>query len=165
MNLLVNAAQAMPDGRGHHHRAHRPRRGQVWIEVADTAAASPREPDRIFDPFFTTKPVGKGTGLGLSLSYGIVQKHHGNISVSSEPGAAPPSASPCPCIKSGGICRSPSMSDIPPKRRPATTLLCVDDEANILSSLRACSAPTATRCWWRRAAPKGWRCWTGNTWT
>jgi signal transduction histidine kinase len=88
MNLLVNAAHAMPEGR----------RGtitvrtaaaddQVRIEVADTGSGIP--PDilkRIFDPFFTTKPVGKGTGLGLSLSYSIVQKHGGRIEVESEPG-------------------------------------------------------------------------------
>jgi|GEM_PF-328066 signal transduction histidine kinase len=88
LNLLVNAAHAIIG----------PERGvitvetgteapNVWISVADTGCGIP--PDvlpRIFDPFFTTKPVGKGTGLGLSLSYGIVQKHHGNIAVHSDVG-------------------------------------------------------------------------------
>ena len=41
---------------------------------------------RIFDPFFTTKKVGQGTGLGLSIAYGLIQKHHGNITVKSEVG-------------------------------------------------------------------------------
>lgn len=89
MNLLVNAAHAMPVER----------RGQifvrsgmgadetVWIEIADDGCGIPPENlQRIFDPFFTTKPVGQGTGLGLSLSYGMVQKHHGQITVTSQPG-------------------------------------------------------------------------------
>ncbi len=41
---------------------------------------------RIFEPFYTTKGVGEGTGLGLSISYGIVERHHGHLSVESIPG-------------------------------------------------------------------------------
>ncbi|MBU0752678.1 MAG: PAS domain-containing protein [Gammaproteobacteria bacterium] len=86
MNLLVNAAHAIQE-RGVITVRTGSAGEEVWVEVADTGSGIP--PDnlkRIFDPFFTTKPIGKGTGLGLSLSYGIVQKHHGRIEVSSELG-------------------------------------------------------------------------------
>ncbi|MBU1236678.1 MAG: HAMP domain-containing protein [Gammaproteobacteria bacterium] len=86
MNLLVNAAQAIPE-RGTITLRTALEGDRVSIEIADTGRGIPPEHlQRIFDPFFTTKPVGKGTGLGLSLAYGIVQKHGGSIEVSSEPG-------------------------------------------------------------------------------
>jgi len=83
MNLLVNAAQAM-DGHGSITLRTGVAGERVWVEVADTGRGiRPEHLPRLFDPFFTTKPVGKGTGLGLSVSYNIVKKHHGEITVES----------------------------------------------------------------------------------
>ena len=58
------------------------------VEIEDNGPGIPEEVQtKVFDPFFTTKPPGKGTGLGLNLSRNIiVQKHQGQITVSSEPG-------------------------------------------------------------------------------
>ena len=86
MNLLVNAAQAI-ETKGTITIRTDCEDGMVWIEIADTGKGIEAEHlNRIFDPFFTTKPVGKGTGLGLSVSYSIIQKHHGRITVESTPG-------------------------------------------------------------------------------
>jgi two-component system, NtrC family, sensor kinase len=86
MNLLVNAAQAI-EGQGTITIRTTSTGQEAIVEIADTGKGiSPDFIKRIFDPFFTTKPIGKGTGLGLSLSYGILQKHQGQIEVKSEPG-------------------------------------------------------------------------------
>lgn len=85
MNLLLNAGQAIPE-RGSITVSTGCEGEMVWIQFDDTGCGI--EPDlmqRIFDPFFTTKPVGRGTGLGLAISYGIVNKHHGRIDVTSVP--------------------------------------------------------------------------------
>jgi CheY-like chemotaxis protein len=89
LNLLVNAAQAMPEGNADHHEIRVATRtaanGRVIIEVADTGCGIPRENlTRIFDPFFTTKPVGVGTGLGLAICHGIVSELGGRLDVESE---------------------------------------------------------------------------------
>lgn len=87
MNLIVNAAHAIEKGRGTISITTSVVGEEVQIEIADTGTGIAAENlSRIFDPFFTTKPIGQGTGLGLSLSYGIMQKHGGSISVSSIPG-------------------------------------------------------------------------------
>ena len=87
MNLIVNAAQAMGPERGTITLSNGVEGERVWIEVSDTGSGiAPDSLQKIFDPFYTTKPVGQGTGLGLSLSYGIIKKHRGEISVRSELG-------------------------------------------------------------------------------
>ncbi|WP_137963161.1 histidine kinase, partial [Burkholderia sp. 4NA327C10] len=86
MNLLVNAAQAIPE-RGVITIRTSSDGEQVSIAISDTGTGmTPDVVRRIFDPFFTTKPVGQGTGLGLSVSHGIVKRHRGAIDVTSEPG-------------------------------------------------------------------------------
>ncbi len=92
MNLIVNAAHAMPtQRRGVIRLATRVERVEErdWacIEVSDDGCGmSPEVLRRIFEPFYTTKPVGQGTGLGLSMAFSIVQRHGGRIDVTSAPG-------------------------------------------------------------------------------
>jgi len=87
MNLMMNAQQAM-DGQPGTVTVRTRRTGQeIEIVVRDDGPGIPEEIQRkLFEPFFTTKPTGQGTGLGLSVSFGIIQDHHGEISVESEVG-------------------------------------------------------------------------------
>ena len=88
LNLLVNAAQAIPDSEYGQITVRTARNAdEVWIEITDSGCGISQEHlSRIFEPFFTTKPVGRGTGLGLSLSFSIVQRHQGRLEVRSELG-------------------------------------------------------------------------------
>ncbi|WNB77980.1 ATP-binding protein [Methylomonas koyamae] len=87
VNLLVNAAYAI-DKHGVITVATGSAGDKVWIEIGDTGCGMTDEQlSRIFDAFYTTKPVGKGTGLGLTISYGIVKKHGGEITVRSSIGS------------------------------------------------------------------------------
>jgi len=84
MNILANAIQAIPD-KGRIFIATAKINDQAIVSIADTGTGMPAEVSKkIFDPFFTTKEVGEGTGLGLSISYGIIEKHHGALTVESE---------------------------------------------------------------------------------
>ena len=86
MNLLINAAQAIPE-RGTITITSEATDKDIVICISDTGQGIPPENlSKLFTPFFTTKPVGKGTGLGLSISYGVVQKHNGTIGVVSQMG-------------------------------------------------------------------------------
>jgi len=85
LNLLHNAAEAMPQGGTLTLGTAACDKESVLISVADTGCGIPKENmRRLFTPFFTTKPIGQGTGLGLAISYGVVKMHRGNIAVQSE---------------------------------------------------------------------------------
>lgn len=91
INLLSNAAHALQAA-----KRELPciavtvvsREQRLVVSVRDNGTGiSPENLGRVFEPFFTTRDVGAGLGLGLSVSYGIVQRHGGTLSVDSEPGA------------------------------------------------------------------------------
>ena len=88
LNLIVNAAQAQPQGkRGKIVISTGTANDKVWIEVSDNGTGISKENlKKIFEPFFTTKELGSGTGLGLAVSYGIIQRHSGTLTVSSTEG-------------------------------------------------------------------------------
>lgn len=83
MNILANAIQAIPEIGTIFISTAKVNENAV-ISITDTGTGMPEEiKAKIFDPFFTTKDVGEGTGLGLSISYGIIEKHHGTLTVES----------------------------------------------------------------------------------
>jgi two-component system NtrC family sensor kinase len=88
INLIFNAIDAMPQGGSLHLSARADSgTGGVIIAVRDAGIGISKENlPHIFEPFFTTKNEGSGVGLGLSTVYGIMEHHHGAVTVQSEPG-------------------------------------------------------------------------------
>jgi signal transduction histidine kinase len=83
LNLLVNAAQAIPEGNSGEHTITvriSATADEARIEIADTGCGmSPELQAKLFTPFVTTKPIGIGTGLGLSVCRRIVTALGGTI--------------------------------------------------------------------------------------
>jgi signal transduction histidine kinase len=131
LNLLVNAAQAIPEGRASENEIRVTTRlddaGRVEVVVRDTGCGIPPEvAGRIFDPFFTTKPAGEGTGLGLAICRDIVTSMGGAISVETQVGVGTAFTITLP--RSMGL-----PQEVPTKPGPLNTgrrakVLVVDDE-------------------------------------
>jgi signal transduction histidine kinase len=131
LNLLLNAAQSIPEGRASDNRievATWAEGDRVYASVTDTGCGIPDESlDRIFDAFYTTKPIGDGTGLGLSIVKGIVEKLGATIRVASQLGVGsrfildfPPSQ----------LAAEIAPADAPMhEHAPKLSILVLDDEA------------------------------------
>jgi two-component system NtrC family sensor kinase len=104
INIINNALQALPDGRGKISlfTSCKQHTESMVVECRDDGVGIPPDIMKdIFKPFFTTKEVGKGTGLGLYISYEIIKKHKGEIRVSSEVGKGTTFTIELPCKRCG----------------------------------------------------------------
>jgi signal transduction histidine kinase/CheY-like chemotaxis protein len=138
LNLLVNAAHALPEDRSAdnavHVRSFQAADGRVAVEISDTGAGIAREHlPHLFEPFFTTKPVGQGTGLGLWICHEIVADLGGEIQVESEIGVGSTFRVLLPL---GSAPSSPSTPPPPPTPSPPRArILVIDDEPNLAMTL------------------------------
>lgn len=133
-NLVLNAVDAMPTG-GRLRVETRATAAGVELDVADTGAGIPESiRERIFDPFFTTKGP-RGTGLGLSMTYGILARHDGRITVESAEGAGTTFHIVFPVGAVEPDAPLESGAPAPVERAPLACLV-VDDEAAVAEVLR-----------------------------
>jgi PAS domain S-box-containing protein len=139
VNLLVNAAQALPEGETAANEIRlvtsTDAAGRAVVEVRDTGAGIPAAIiDRVFDPFFTTKPVGVGTGLGLSICHNNVEAMGGEITVKSEEGRGTTFRVVLPAASAAVV--EAVAPPVPRAAKACASVLVVDDEPAIGLVLR-----------------------------
>jgi len=138
VNLLLNAAQAIPEGHRDANEIcvavwHDESKSSVVIAVEDTGSGMPKEvKERVFEPFFTTKPIGIGTGLGLSICYGIVHGLGGAIEVDSRVGEGTAFRVRIPASGRARKGEGAAVLSEPPLRRGR--ILIIDDNVNVARS-------------------------------
>jgi two-component system, cell cycle sensor histidine kinase and response regulator CckA len=145
VNVLVNAAQAIPEGRA---EANEVRvtlapggSGEVVVEIEDTGVGIPSHVlGRIFDPFFTTKPIGEGVGLGLAICHQIVASLGGEISVATAVGVGTRIRIALPAAIGADADVDDALHEAPMVANAARVLM-IDDEAAVGRSTRALLAP------------------------
>jgi PAS domain S-box-containing protein len=131
VNLIFNAVDAMPRG-GKLAINCRRREDRLQLQFTDNGLGMPDDVrQKIFEPFFSTKGAN-GTGLGLSVSYSIIERHEGSISVDSQPGGGTTFTIDLPAA-----IPEPSDADVPPQVDETARLriLVVDDEAPVRETL------------------------------
>jgi two-component system, cell cycle sensor histidine kinase and response regulator CckA len=147
LNLLINAAQAIPEGNVSNNEIRittaTDRAGRAVVQIQDSGVGIPAEVlPRIFDPFFTTKAPGKGTGLGLAIVHRIVTALKGEIYIESQVGSGTtvrlvlPRAKGMPQPEEAPASSAPHDQGVKEERR--LRVLLVDDETSLGTSLRRC---------------------------
>ncbi|HST51035.1 MAG TPA: PAS domain-containing protein [Pyrinomonadaceae bacterium] len=134
VNLIVNAVDAMPAG-GRLSIGGERRGERLRLVFADTGVGMSEDVRaRIFEPFFTTKGV-QGTGLGLFVSYGIVERHEGHISVASARGRGTTFTIDLPCAEPDAHAAQARVAHASVAQADALTVLVVDDEEAVRETL------------------------------
>jgi signal transduction histidine kinase len=146
LNLLVNAAQAIPEGNASRNQivvSTKLERGNIVVEIRDTGRGiAPEVLPHVFEPFFTTKPMGVGTGLGLSISRQTVADHGGHMDIQSEPDRGSvlrvflPAAEQVPGVPETTFATIDHQDSTQSRKR----VLVIDDEPLIGSVIRAALA-------------------------
>jgi PAS domain S-box-containing protein len=140
LNLIVNAAQAIPEGHADNNqiaiRTGTSRDGgSVIVQISDTGSGiAPEVLQKLFTPFFTTKPQGVGTGLGLTICHRLVTELGGEISVESEVGRGTTFRVTLPASAVQSEVASAIRRSSPGGRRGR--ILVVDDEALVGGAVR-----------------------------
>ncbi len=141
VNLLVNAGQALIDGRPGGNEivvsTSADEFGNTVVSVSDTGTGIPPHVQRrVFEPFFTTKPVGQGTGLGLAVCHGIVQSLGGRIELDSEVGLGTTVRVVLPAASTAFVPTIPPAANRPVRAPGRGRVLVIDDEPLLAAALR-----------------------------
>ena len=131
VNLIVNAVDAMPDG-GKLKINCVADESRLRLQFADNGTGMPEDVrQKIFDPFFTTKGA-HGTGLGLSVSYSIIERHEGSISVASNIGEGTVFTIELPAA---GVAEASVTEPAKDVESPKLSILVIDDEPAVRETL------------------------------
>lgn len=132
VNLIVNAVDAMPEGGRLSISCFR-EHDQLRLRFADSGVGMPEDVrQKIFEPFFTTKGA-HGTGLGLSVSYSIIERHEGSISVASELGAGTVFTIELPAYEKNELSEKSAPTEI--TELESLSILVIDDEPSVRDTL------------------------------
>lgn len=138
-SLLINAAQAIPDGHADENQIEVKTwtdQGKAVVEIRDSGGGiRPEHMSRIFDPFFTTKPQGLGSGLGLAICHGTVHGLGGEVIVESTAGLGATFRVILPGAEAAAQKR-PQPQRVSTGRGRSGKIIVIDDDALVGAAIR-----------------------------